>query len=196
MSLKLVVGAKATEYPGWVSTDLRADAAPPLDIRVESDWLRRFAPGSIDRIVCDHVLEHMTVPDARSALLNFKKFLRPGGFARIAVPDALNPDPRYQEMCRPGGSGEWLRRNVWYAPDEPGHVEHYDYKRLTALVASAGLIPELREWFDERGAFHVRPWDVGVAPVKRYRGSSYNQFFVWWMGYENLSVIVDAVKKL
>jgi predicted SAM-dependent methyltransferase len=194
MAVRLVVGAKATEYRGWVSTDLRDAAATPLDIRDVAQWSRYFRPGTVETIVCDHVLEHMSMSEARQALANFRTYLKPGGFARIAVPDALNPNPYYQQMCCPNGQGEQIRKLFWYAPDEPGHIEHYDYKSLSSLIYSVGLTPQLHEWFDEHGTFQRAPWDVRAAPIKRYLGSPYNERFTYWLGYPNLSLVVDAHK--
>jgi len=193
---RLVVGARSDNYPGWLSTDRRAEAATPLDIRRESDWLRYFAPASIDAIVCEHVLEHMTFEDGFNALCNFRRFLRPGGFARIAVPDGFNPDAGYQDHSSPWGFGEWLRRWLLLAPDEPGHAVHYNYLVLCELVRRAGLTPNLLEWFDESGRFHRQPWNVSAAPVKRYLNSEYNlRVYLPWLGFQNVSLLVDAHKQ-
>jgi predicted SAM-dependent methyltransferase len=74
-------GARATAYPGRFSTDLRASEAPHLDIRREEDWRYYFAPSSIDKILCEHCLEHMSFEDGFKALSNFQKFL-PAEFQR------------------------------------------------------------------------------------------------------------------
>lgn len=191
--LNVVVGAKSTGYPGWLSTDLRSSKAPPLDIRREEDWRYYFAPGSIDKIVCEHCLEHMSFEDGLRALSNFQKFLKPGGFARIAVPDAYNPNPFYQEHVRPGGLGQLLAR--LYARSEPPHQVHYDYLTLKELVGRARLEPVLCEHFDERGLFWIHAWDKAGAPIRRYYGSPYNRkVFEPWYGFQSLSIIVDAMK--
>lgn len=193
--LNVVVGAKATCYPGWFSTDLRSSHGPALDIRREEDWRRYFAPASIDKIVCEHCLEHMSFEDCLKGLSNFQKFLKPGGFARIAVPDAYNPNPFYQEHIRPGGLGQLIARLFTYASDEPPHQVHYDYLTLSELVCSAGLEPALCEYFDEEGRFRLHPWDKEAAPIRRYQGSPYNQkVFKPWYGFQSLSLILDAKK--
>jgi len=191
--LNVVVGARATAYQGWFSTDLRSSEAPPLDIRREEDWRYYFAPGSIDKIVCEHCLEHMSFEDGFKALSNFQKFLKPSGFARIAVPDAYNPNPFYQEHIRPGGLGQLLARLFLYARNEPPHQVHYDYLTLSALISRAGLEPTLCEYFDEAGRFWLRYWDKAAAPIRRYYGSPYNRrVFKPWCGFQSLSIIVDA----
>ncbi len=185
------------EVPGWVSTDLRADAAAPLDVRRSGDWARSFAPSSIDRIVAEHVIEHMSHSDARAALCNIKRFLKPGGHVRIAVPDAFNPNPAYQEHSRPGGKGQAWARLLFYADDEPPHVEHYDYQSLSALLEEVGLEPRLLEWHDEAGVFRRNQWSLEDGPVRRYYDSPYNRnVYLPFHGFQNLSLIVDGVKSV
>src|SRR5438105_1981062 len=117
--MRLIVGAKHTRFPGWTPTDRDS-----LDIRNREDWRRAYAPGSLERILCEHVLEHMTMADGLAALENFREFLAPGGFARIAVPDAFNPDPYYQEHSRPGARGHLIDVALLFGPGEPPHFEH------------------------------------------------------------------------
>jgi YD repeat-containing protein len=174
---------------------MRSSVAPALDIRRAEDWRRRFQPGTLDRIVCEHVLEHMTHADGLAALRNFKTYLRRGGFARIAVPDALNPSPHYQNHCRPGGALQTLSKWFLYAADEPPHIVHYDFQTLCALITEAGLLPRLLEYHDAAGRFHRATWDVRDAPIRRFYNSPYNLKLIQPVfGYQNLSLIVDARK--
>jgi predicted SAM-dependent methyltransferase len=71
----------------------------------------------------------MTPDDALAALLNFKMFLRPGGFARIAVPDAFYPNDAYQGWCAPGRYGQWLMKAFVYGPDYPEHKSPLELSR-------------------------------------------------------------------
>lgn len=191
---RLVVGAKADQYPGWISTDARAEGAR-LDIRRAPDWWRYFRPGSLTVILAEHVLEHLTPEDAYLSLCNFRDFLAPGGFARIAVPDAFYPNEDYQAFCAPGRVGQWFFESFVYAPDEPAHRVHYNYRTLTTMIHAAGLVPRLCEWHDERGRFHRLDYDTEAAPVKRRAGSEYAiNFYRLMLGFDNISLIVDAVK--
>jgi predicted SAM-dependent methyltransferase len=192
--MKLVVGAKADQYPGWVSTDARA-ASARLDIRRGSDWLRYFRPDSLSVILAEHVLEHLTPQDAYLALCNFKHFLQPGGFARIAVPDAFYPNEAYQAYCAPGRWGQRFFESFVYAADEPAHRVHYNYLSLSLMISYAGLVPRPCEWHDARGRFHRVAYDVEAAPVKRRAGSEYAiNFYRLALGFDNISLIVDAIK--
>jgi predicted SAM-dependent methyltransferase len=194
MALNVIIGARETAQPGWVSTDLRSDVAP-LDMRDGASWARYFAPDSIDRILCEHVLEHLWPEEAMTAFWNFHKYLKRGGRVRIAVPDANNPDPRYQEHSRPGGAWQWFARLVHYAPDEPMHKTHWDFQSLSALLERAGFRPVLLEWFDAAGVFHRNAWDKADGDVRRSFNSDYNvNYWQAWLGWQNLSLIIDAFK--
>jgi predicted SAM-dependent methyltransferase len=186
----LIVGAKHTRFDGWTPTD-----RGQLDIRKREDWRKLYAPASVERILCEHVLEHMPAADARAALENFRDYLKPGGFARIAVPDALNPDPNYQDHSRPGARGHVLDAFLLFAPGEPAHFEHYNYRTLSALVRRAGLRPRPLEWFDEGGRMHRRLWNPEDGEVRRSFGHPFQERLHTLTGVRYLSLIVDAVKE-
>lgn len=187
--MKLVVGAKHTRFPGWTSTDRGS-----LDIRSREDWRRFCAPGSVSRILCEHVLEHMTAADGLKALENFREALEPGGFARVAVPDACNPDPYYQGHSRPGALPHLVDVALLFGPGEPPHFEHYDYITLCRLIRSAGLRPRLLEYHDEAGRFRFRPWNPADGEVRRSQGHPFERRLFALTGISYLSLIVDAVK--
>jgi predicted SAM-dependent methyltransferase len=192
--MNLIVGAKETSFPGWLSTDLRAPGAR-LDIRRSEDWQRRFAPNSIDRAVAEHVLEHLTEDEALAALCNVRSYLKPGGRLRIAVPDKNNPNCAYQEHSRPGGKGQAWARLLWYNSDEPEHKVHYDFQTLSALIERAGLTPRLLEYCDAAGNFHRNQWSLQDGPLRRYYNSPYNlNWYLPFHGFQNTSLIIDAVK--
>jgi predicted SAM-dependent methyltransferase len=193
MALKVIIGAREDTHAGWISTDLRSTEAP-LDMRRAEEWGKYFAPGTIDRILAEHTLEHLWPEEAEIACRNFYSFLKRGGKVRIVVPDAFNPNPNYQAMCRPGSAGRWLSRLFMYAPNEPEHKTHWDFQSLAAMLQRVGFRPHLLEYFDAGGQFHRNAWSSEDGVVKRHYGSEYNATFRTWFGYENLSLIIDAVK--
>lgn len=64
-------------------TYIAADLAPTHGIRLDITALP-FDVASIDAIVCNHVLEH--VPDDRRAMREFRRVLRPDGWAILQSP--------------------------------------------------------------------------------------------------------------
>lgn len=79
-------------YVGYVSVD----AAPRVDCGVAHDLLRPLPlpDGSVDRILSEHFLEHIPLHGIAHVLRECHRVLRPGGVARIAVPDYGHPRDR------------------------------------------------------------------------------------------------------
>ncbi len=99
--LRIVVGAGGTEFRGWTSTDY-----PLLDIVDHTSWLRLVSPGTIGAVMAEHVFEHLSGHHKKAAFENSFKFMKSGGYLRIAVPYAFHPNHEYINLVKPGGSGE------------------------------------------------------------------------------------------
>ena len=174
--VKIIVGSGGTLLGGWISTDLET-----LDITSPHDWRRLFEPDCIDRILAEHVLEHLSERDCRMSLGECFCYLKPGGLLRIAVPDGFHPDPAYKKYVRPGGTGAG-------AGD---HKVLYNYKLITEKLEAAGFEVRLLEYWDETGKFHFHEWSSEDGHVfrsklfdPRNRDGS----------LEYTSLIVDAIK--
>ena len=109
------------------------------------------------------------------------RYLKPGGYLRLAVPDGFHRDPAYIEYVRPGGTGA--------GADD--HQVLYTYRSLGALLEKAEFEVTCLEHFDEDGAFHCQNWDVDDGLIHRsIRHDARNQD-----GQPNYtSLIVDAYK--
>jgi len=81
----LNVGCGRRRHPAWVNADLTPDGPDvlPFDIR---DGLP-FADQVFDVVYASHVVEHLTLPGARTFLREVCRVLRPAGVVRIVVPD-------------------------------------------------------------------------------------------------------------
>jgi predicted SAM-dependent methyltransferase len=187
--MRIIVGARGTQQPGWISLE-----RGQLDIRDYNSWASLFQPGSVAAVLSEHVLEHLDADEARAAAANVYEFLASGGYWRIAVPDAGNPSPRYQEWCRPNGPGQaWLQR--WNSPGEPGHKIHYDVNSLGTLLSSAGFNVVPLEFYSS-GVFYKAPWDRDAGDVRRSDNSSDLLQLLDYLvlDFWHTSLIVDAVK--
>ncbi len=153
--LRIILGAGEQRWPGWIATQ-RED----LDLLRRDDWVALFGDRRIDALLCEHVWEHLTEAEGRAAAATCYDFLRPGGYLRVAVPDANFPDPEYQRTVQVGGPGP---------ADHPAadHKIVYDYRRFSAVFAEAGFAVELLEWCDGRGRFHCTDWDPADGPIYR-----------------------------
>lgn len=171
--LAVVLGAGATQYPGWLNTDRDL-----LDLCVDADWARLFAPASLDRLLCEHVLEHLTLDRNRLALTNCFRYLKPGGRLRIAVPDGNRRDSVYRAEV---------------TPPRDGHELLFTLESLSALLGETGFRVQPLEWFDESDHFHARAWNPEDGMILRSRRFDRQPDF----RREDLfytSLIVDAVK--
>ncbi|OGA55760.1 MAG: hypothetical protein A3G81_19560 [Betaproteobacteria bacterium RIFCSPLOWO2_12_FULL_65_14] len=90
--------------PGWKI--LNVQPGPGVDYVGDCSDLGQFADGSVDEIYASHVLEHLGyLEKLPRALAEFRRVLKPGGAARISVPDfeilcRMFIDPRYSAEQR------------------------------------------------------------------------------------------------
>jgi predicted O-linked N-acetylglucosamine transferase (SPINDLY family)/predicted SAM-dependent methyltransferase len=90
-ALRLHVGG-VQPRAGWKI--LNVQAGPGVDYVGDCVDLGRFADGSIEEVYASHVLEHLGYQsELPRTLKEFYRVLRPGGVARISVPD-------FERLCR------------------------------------------------------------------------------------------------
>jgi len=92
---RVVIGAWSRFDEGWIPTQRDF-----LDLTKPKDWERFFAPDSVEAMLAEHVWEHLTPAEGLAAARTCYRYLRPGGYLRIAVPDGLHPDPDYNEPVK------------------------------------------------------------------------------------------------
>ena len=77
------------EYAGFDHVLLDIDPAGQPDIVLDGRSLGDLAGSQFDVVYCSHNLEHYFRHDVPRVLAGFFHVLKPGGFARIRVPDLL-----------------------------------------------------------------------------------------------------------
>ena len=171
--LKVILGAGPTDFPGWLKTDKEL-----LDVTSPSQWSSLFQPDSIDLLLSEHMLEHLTEHEGRIAINECYRYLKPGGLFRIAVPDGYRRDPIYMTEA---------------SSAEAGHQVVYNVDTLTALLQSAGFNTTPLEYFDAQEQFQVTSWDVNEGLIQRsVRFDTQQDFQRGSLFYTSL--IVDAKK--
>lgn len=171
--LNVVLGAGQTTYPGWFETNLEI-----LDITSARDWQSLFAPDSIDRLLTEHVFEHLSEEECRTALAQCWPYLKQGGLLRIAVPDGYRRDPAYVAEA---------------SPPKDGHQMLFTVDTLVSLVEETGFRATPLEYFDAQEIFHALPWDATDGFIKRsVRFDTQEDFKRGELFYTSL--IVDARK--
>ena len=172
--LKVVLGAGPTHLKGWFRTDKEV-----LDVTSAEDWSALFEPGSIDSLLSEHMFEHLTEEEARSALTQCRRYLKPGGLFRLAVPDGYRRDARYVKEV---------------SPPNDGHKVLYNIDTLTALLHSIGFSTTPLEYFDAHDQFHAVTWDQNEGMIHRsVRFDTQQEFQRDGLFYTSL--IVDARKQ-
>jgi predicted SAM-dependent methyltransferase len=173
---RIVLGASGTFDPGWIPTEVDA-----LNLLRESDWERFFEPESIDALLAEHVWEHLTPEEALAGAQLCFRYLKSGGYLRIAVPDGNHPDPEYIRGVQPGGNGAGAK----------DHKILYTYRSFGALFERAGFSVKLLEYFDESGRFHCSDWTAERGVIHRSQ-----RFDKRNRGGKTVytSIILDAVK--
>jgi predicted SAM-dependent methyltransferase len=151
---KIVVGTSGIFEPGWIPTDIEY-----LNLLHPEDWRRFFAEASIGAILAEHVWEHMTLEEGLRAARQCHRFLHPGGYLRLAVPDGGNPDPSYIQQVEVDGSGSGAN----------DHKVLYTCATLSRLLQQAGFTVTPLEHFDPQGNFQSRKWSPADGLVHRSR---------------------------
>lgn len=150
--MKIIIGAGQTSYEGWVATQFDT-----LDATRPEDWANILRGKKADRILAEHVFEHLTPDNTQRALRNIGANLAEDGLFRLAVPDGHHPDADYIDYVRPGGT----------APGADDHKILYTWESLTEVIEEAGLAITLIEYFDADGCFHARPWRYEDGHIMR-----------------------------
>jgi len=155
--LRIIIGASGVAQDGWVPSDIDY-----LNLLNEDHWLSYFKENDgVDAFLAEHVWEHLSKSDAILATKNVFKYLKPGGYLRVAVPDGYFPDEKYIDYVKPGGSG--------FGSED--HKVLYTYKTFSNIFEKAGFKVALLEYFDENGVFHFNDWkseDGMILRSKRY----------------------------
>ena len=137
--INLVVGAANTKFKGWFSTDIVT-----LDVTNENHFKKYFKDRKIDKILAEHVLEHLTADEIKIMVKNFYNYSSENVNIRVAVPDGYHTDDKYINYVKPGGLGEGAE----------DHKHLFNYKSLSSYFESAGFHSYPLEYWDEKGMFH------------------------------------------
>jgi len=171
--LKVILGAGSVTVPGWIETD-----ADLLDVTSVRSWERLFLPDSIDRLMSEHVFEHLSDSQCTAALAHCFHYLKPGGLLRVAVPDGHRRDPEY------------VREVV---PPKDGHQLLFTVESLVERLTGVGFEATPLEYFDEAEQFHSLPWEEADGLIRRsVRYDTQERFRRGRLYYTSL--IVDARK--
>jgi predicted SAM-dependent methyltransferase len=99
--MKLHLGCNTNRKDGWTNLDVMP--GPGVDIVDSAHELKDIKDESVDEILAEHLLEHLTFYEAQRALAEWYRVLIRGGVLTIEVPDLLG-------LCRAFvGASEYQR---------------------------------------------------------------------------------------
>jgi predicted SAM-dependent methyltransferase len=171
--LRVILGAGPVTMIGWIATD-----AEILDVTSRRAWGRLFLPNSIDRLMAEHVLEHLSNMECTVALTECFRYLKKGGLLRIAVPDGYRKDNEYVEEV---------------SPPKDGHKLLFTVDDLVERLAQIGFEVTPLEYFDAKEEFHCYHWDEADGVIRRSARYDTQERFKRGSLYYT-SLIVDARK--
>jgi predicted SAM-dependent methyltransferase len=177
--LRIVVGSSTICGKGWIGTNVQY-----LNLLLDDHWQRAFGNHPIDAILAEHVWEHLTLGEGRLAAVQCFKYLRPGGYLRVAVPDGNHPDPEYIRWVEVGGAGAGAA----------GHQVLYTYDLFRDVFERAGFVVNLLEYYDEAGQFHSAPWDNSAGTIHRCQANANLHTRRGGKSLNYTSIILDAIK--
>ena len=150
--VRLVLGASYIVYDGWICTDL-----PHFNVTKEADWHSLLGETRANRLLSEHVFEHLTPGQVETAVRLSYRYLKPGGTLRIAMPDEWHTDPKYYEVVKIGGTG----------PGAEDHHSMWNIESLTNLLQKTGFRVTPLEYWTRDGKLVTVPFSDDDGPISR-----------------------------
>jgi predicted SAM-dependent methyltransferase len=166
--LLLHLGSGKILLERWVNVDL-VGMNPDVwwDLLKPLPW----PDASADGVFLEHVIEHFPLDDVLRMLRDIRRVLRPGGVARVAVPDL----GRFMKSY--AGDGEFIRGARAHRPtlllaaaevtQTHGHRSAWDAETLTLALRTAGF-EDVRECAFGESRLDPAPESAGRAAVTVY----------------------------
>ena len=141
--------------PGeWREVRLDIDPAVAPDIEASITDMGAVDSASVDAVWSAHNLEHLFAHEVPAALAEFRRVLRPGGFALVTVPDlqqaaALVAEDRLTEAAYVSPAGPIAPLDMLYGHGASiaggnvfmAHRTGFTARSLEALLVAAGFAP-------------------------------------------------------
>lgn len=179
--LRVEIGSGPFPSPGYVHVD--ADrSARHVEHRASASALP-FADDTVEELLAIHILEHIHASEVVPTLAEWRRVLRPGGYAQIHVPDAATvfaafldspPEDKWTLMVPIFGMTSHARLGRPGALDLERHHVIYDFALLERVLLDAGFarVEDVSAELTDR---HVEGWrDLDLVPrisliVRAYR---------------------------
>lgn len=144
--LRVEIGSGAFPSPGYVHVD--ADKWAKHVEYVAPATALPFADGTVEELLAIHILEHVHASDLIPTLREWRRVVRPGGFAQIHVPDAASvfqafldnpPENKWTVMIPIFGMTSHAQFGQPVGQDLERHHVIYDFALLERVLLEAGF---------------------------------------------------------
>ena len=181
-NINLIVGAALTTQRDWFSTNEEW-----LDVTNANHWNRLFnREKRIERILSEHVFEHLTINEMRVALRLIYDHMILGGTLRIAVPDGNHPSDIYRKHCGINGIGA----------DANDHKQFLTFEKLSLEAEKCGFQCYLIEGYKANKKLVKKYFNNDRGRVIRTRNNLLEEENKdgWYFEDANTSLIIDCLK--
>lgn len=144
--LRIEIGSGEYPTPGYVHVDANRWGRQVEHVSAASAL--SFADASAEELLAVHILEHVHASSVLTTLREWRRVLRPGGFAQIHVPDAAMvfaayldspPASKWTVMIPIFGMTSHARQGRPGAVDLERHHVIYDFPLLERVLLDAGF---------------------------------------------------------
>ena len=150
--MKLNLGANDRAFPGFLSVDI----VPPADEIADLTQPWPWPDSSVEEILAYDVIEHL--PDKRLTMNELWRVLKPGGIARIQVPDASEGDGAFCDLTH---VSYWTRSSFEYFEAGTFERERFRKSAYYGVKADFNIVKMGRERYERRRGGVV--WEIQVV---------------------------------
>ena len=179
--VKIILGAALTNQKGWLSTNEEW-----LDISDYKDWFRLFkGKALVKRALAEHVFEHLSREQMKTAFKLIYTHLCKEGTLRIAVPDGNHPNETYRKNTGINGIGA----------DASDHKQFLSYEIIENDLRDVGFKCLHMQGFNNKGDLIVKKLPAELGFIMRSRTNpNRSSSEIWDFVDSQTSLIVDAYK--
>jgi len=123
------------EYGFGKCDEVRLDIDPTMNPDIVASIVDLGDVGEFDAVYCSHALEHLYPHQVPQALAEFRRVLKPGGYALIFVPDLEDVRPTedvlYESNAGPVSGLDLIYGHHKFTVDRPYMAHHCGFTSLT-----------------------------------------------------------------
>jgi predicted SAM-dependent methyltransferase len=169
-SQNLILGS-SQKIEGWLTFDI----TPGADYLGNIKNLKLFPSNSMDKVYASHVLEHVNCADAKVAVKEIHRVLKPGGEIFLAVPDMVTLSKLLETEFAETAIDIMFGVNRPVGDWQPQHQYGYTRELLEKLLDEAGFITikEFEPFLNDTTQFSIGETKVSLC-LKAYKSKSSN----------------------